>query len=192
MEDGTELVSLWQTAYGALSDANGKTLTASEYIMLLPTPEDELNQTVSFPGGFTNVTIDYPIQMEAHEHPNVSNSLSFNAVMEDGTDDYYSNIQISFQPISGFDPYMERDSLADYDQKSTGACHHGRQLGEELKIRNNLPSPRRRRHNHPSRHRDRTTGRSRRNTRPSSPNPRRCSPCTRRNRRQYSRPSRRR
>ena len=30
MEDGTELVSLWQTAYGALSDANGNTLTASE------------------------------------------------------------------------------------------------------------------------------------------------------------------
>ena len=112
MEDGTELVSLWQTAYGALSDANGKTLTASEYIMLLPTPEDELNQTVSFPGGFTNVTIDYPIQMEAHEHPNVSNSLSFNAVMEDGTDDYYSNIQISFQPISGFDPYMEKGAAS--------------------------------------------------------------------------------
>ena len=112
MEDGTELVSLWQTAYGALSDANGKTLTASEYIMLLPTPEDELNQTVSFPGGFTNVTIDYPIQMEAHEQSSVSNSLSFNAVMEDGTDDYYSNIMIAFQPIEGFDPYMEKGAAA--------------------------------------------------------------------------------
>ena len=77
-----------------------------------PGKEDELNQTVSFPGGFTNVTIDYPIQMEAHEHPNVSNSLSFNAVMEDGTDDYYSNIQISFQPISGFDPYMEKGAAS--------------------------------------------------------------------------------
>lgn len=108
MEDGTELVSLWQTAYGGLSDANGNTLTAMDYIMLLPTPEDELNQTASFPGGFPNVTIDYPIQMEAHEHPNVSNALSFNAVMEDGTDDYYSNIMIAFQPIEGFDPYMEK------------------------------------------------------------------------------------
>ena len=87
MEDGTELVSLWQTSYGDLSDANGNTLTASDYIMLLPTPDDELNQTAYFPGGFTNVSIDYPIQMEAHEHPNVANSLSFNAVMEDGTDD---------------------------------------------------------------------------------------------------------
>ena len=108
MEDGSELVSLYQTAYGDLSDPNGNTLTAMDYIMLLPTPEDALNQTAYFPGGFTNVSIDYPIQMEAHEQPNVSNALSFNAVMEDGTDDYYSNIMIAFQPISGYDPYMEK------------------------------------------------------------------------------------
>ena len=112
MEDGTELVSLWQTAYGDLSDANGNTLTPSEYIMLLPTPEDELNQTAFFPGGFTNVSIDYPVQMEANEHPNVDNSLSFNAVMEDGTEDYYSNILIAFQPISGYDPYMEEGAAS--------------------------------------------------------------------------------
>ncbi len=112
MEDGTELVSLWQTSYGDLSDANGNTLSSSEYIMLLPTPEDDLNQTATFPGGFTNVTIDYPIQMEAHEQPNVTNALSFNAVMEDGTDDYYSNIMIAFQPIEGFDPYMEKGAAS--------------------------------------------------------------------------------
>lgn len=58
--------------------------------------------------------------MEAHEHPNVSNALSFNAVMEDGTDDYYSNITLAFQPIEGFDPYMEkrrgdREDLYDED-----------------------------------------------------------------------------
>ena len=112
MEDGTELVSLWQTSYGDLSDANGNTLSSSDYIMLLPTPEDELNQMATFPGGFTNVTINYPIQMEAHEQPNVTNALSFNAVMEDGTDDYYSNIMIAFQPISGFDPYMEKGAAS--------------------------------------------------------------------------------
>ena len=106
MEDGTGLASLWKTAYGDLSDADGNTLTASEFILLLPTPEDELNQTANFPDGFTNVSIDYPIQMEAHAHPNVSNALSFNAVMEDGTEDYYSNIMIAFQPISGYDSYM--------------------------------------------------------------------------------------
>ena len=108
MEDGSELLTLGQTAYGDLSDANGNTLTPMDYIMLLPTPDDELNQTAFFPDGFTNVSIDYPIQMEAHEHPSVTNSLSFNAIMEDGTDDYYSNIMIAFQPISGFDPYMEK------------------------------------------------------------------------------------
>ncbi len=111
MEDDSAL-ALWQTAYGDLSDANGNTLTPMDYIMLLPTPEDELRQTASFPGGFTNVTINYPIQMAAHEHPNVSNALSFNAVMEDGTDDYYSNIMIAFQPIEGFDPYMEKGAAA--------------------------------------------------------------------------------
>ena len=73
---------IYKSNYGDLSDANGNTLSSSEYIMLLPTPEDELNQMATFPGGFTNVTIDYPIQMEAHEQPNVSNALSFNAVME--------------------------------------------------------------------------------------------------------------
>ena len=108
MDDDTQLVTLYQTAYGELSDADGSTLTPMEYIMLLPTPEDELNQTAAFPGGFPNVTVDYPIQMEAHEHPNVSNALSFNAVMEDGTDDYYSNITLAFQPIEGFAPYMEK------------------------------------------------------------------------------------
>ena len=108
MGDGSYLTSLNQTAYGGLSDEAGNALSAWDYIMLLPAPDDALNQTASFPGGFTNVQIDYPIQMEAHEHPNVSNSLSFNAVMEDGTDDYYSNILIAFQPISGYDAYMTK------------------------------------------------------------------------------------
>ena len=104
--DGSDIISLWQSADGSLSDADGNSLSAWDYIMLLPTPDDELNQTASFPGGFTNVTISYPIQMEAHEHPSVSNALSFNAVMEEGTEDYYSNIMIAFQPISGYDSYM--------------------------------------------------------------------------------------
>lgn len=108
MEDGSELVSLWQTGEGDLCDAGGSVLTPMDYIMLLPTPEDALNQTAYFSDGFANVSIDYPIQMYAYEHPNVDNSVSFDAVMEDGTDDYYSNILIAFQPISGYDPYMEQ------------------------------------------------------------------------------------
>lgn len=106
-EDGSTSIPLWHTDEGFLTDEAGQLLLPMDYIMLLPTPEDELNQTAYFPDGFTNVSIDYPIQLAANPHPNVSNALSFNAVMEDGTDDYYSNILIAFQPISGYDPYME-------------------------------------------------------------------------------------
>ncbi len=106
MDDGSELATLGETGDGTLIDPDGNILTAWDYIMLLPVPDDELTQTASFPDGFTNVTINYPLQMEAHEHPSVSNALSFNAVMEEGTEDYYSNIMIAFQPISGYDDYM--------------------------------------------------------------------------------------
>ena len=108
MEDGSEVISLWQEEDGILSDVEDNLLLLSDSLLLLPTPEDALNQTAYFSDGFTDVSIDYPIQMVANKHPNVSNSLSFNAVMEDGTDDYYSNILIAFQPISGYDPYMEQ------------------------------------------------------------------------------------
>lgn len=106
LPDGNYFTTLNETAYGGLSDEKGNSLTACDDIILLPVPDDELDQTASFPGGFPNVTINYPSQMEAHEHPSVSNALSFNAVMEAGTEDYYSNIMIAFQPISGYDDYM--------------------------------------------------------------------------------------
>ena len=106
LPDGNYFTTLNETAYGGLSDEKGNSLTACDEIILLPVPDDELDQTASFPGGFPNVTINYPSQMEAHEHPRVSNALSFNAVMEAGTEDYYSNIMIAFQPISGYDDYM--------------------------------------------------------------------------------------
>ena len=107
MEDGSELVSLWKNEYGDLNDAGGSVLTPMDYIMLLPTPEDALNQTAYFSDGFANVSIDYPIQMTANKHSAINNSVSFNAVMEDGTDDYYSNIMMAFMPISGYDEYMQ-------------------------------------------------------------------------------------
>ena len=107
MEDGSELVSFWQNEYGDLNDAGGSVLTPMDYIMLLPTPEDALNQVAYFSDGFTNVSIDYPVQLYAYEHPNIGNSVSFYPVMADGTDDYYSNITLAFMPISGYDPYME-------------------------------------------------------------------------------------
>ena len=102
------MISLWQEDDGNLSDVEDNLLLPSEYIMLLPTPEDELNQTAYFSDDFSDVSINYPIQMTAGPHPNVHNAVNLNAVMEDGTDDYYTNILIAFQPISGYDPYMEQ------------------------------------------------------------------------------------
>ena len=105
MEDGSAQIALWQTDEGNLRDKDNNLLLPTDYIMLLPTPEDALNQTTYFSDNFTNVSINYPIQMEAFAQ---SNTLSFDAVMKDGTDDLYSNILITFQPISGYDTYMEK------------------------------------------------------------------------------------
>ena len=112
MKDGTEAISLWKTAEGNLRDADDNLLLPTDSIMLLPTPEDELNQTAYFSDDFSNVSINYPIQMNADKHPDFRNSLSFNAVMENGTDDHYSNIMITFQPISDYDSYMEKGSAS--------------------------------------------------------------------------------
>ncbi|MGM9680652.1 MAG: hypothetical protein ACI3XR_04010 [Eubacteriales bacterium] len=107
MEDGSEMISLWQSDEGVLSDNNDNLLLLTEYPMLLPTPEDELGETAYFSDDFANVSINYPIQMNAGPHTTVHNGVSLNAVMEDGTDDYYTNILLTFQPITGFDPFME-------------------------------------------------------------------------------------
>ena len=108
MEDGAEVISLWQTDEGNLRDEDDNLLLLTDDIILLPTPEDELTETAYFSDDFSDVSINYPIQMNAGPHPNVHNAVDFNAVMEDGTDDYYTNILISFQPYSGYDPYMEK------------------------------------------------------------------------------------
>ena len=100
-------------------DADGNTLTAWDYIMLLPDAADDLNMTANCPDSFANVTIQYPVQMNTSTIPGIPNALAFNAEMEAGTEDYYSNIFFGFEPISGYDdkltqglaaakPYMEQ------------------------------------------------------------------------------------
>ena len=106
MEDGSEMTSLRKTDDGNLRDTDDNVLVLTDYLMLLPTPEDALSETAYFSDKFSDVSINYPIQMTAGPHPNVHNAVSLNAVMEDGTDDYYTNILLAFQPISGYDPYM--------------------------------------------------------------------------------------
>ena len=108
MEDGSEVISLWQEEDGVLSNIDDNLLYLTDSLLLLPTPEDALTETAYFSDDFSDVSINYPIQMTAGPHPNVHNAVNLNAVMEDGTDDYYTNILIAFQPISGFDPYMEK------------------------------------------------------------------------------------
>ena len=108
MEDGSEVISLWQEDEGFLSDVEDNLLVLTDYLMLLPTPEDALSETAYFSDDFADVSINYPIQMTAGPHPNVHNAVNLNAVMEDGTDDYYTNILLSFQRCSGYDSYMEK------------------------------------------------------------------------------------
>ncbi len=106
MEDGRYVSSL-KRIVGGLSDSDGDTLTAADEMLLLPTPNDPLTETTHFESDvFSAVTLKYPRQMTANKHPTVSNSVSFNAIMENGTDDYYSNILVHFAKINGFDPYM--------------------------------------------------------------------------------------
>lgn len=118
MEDGSLLTSFTPTDTG-LADAAGNTLTAWDYILLLPNATDELNMTANFPDSFANVTIQYPVQMNVSTIPGIANALAFNAEMEAGTEDYYSNLFFGFEPISGYDdkmtqglatakPYMEQ------------------------------------------------------------------------------------
>lgn len=118
MNDGSLLTSFTPTDTG-LADAAGNTLTAWDYILLLPNATDELNMTANFPDSFANVTIQYPVQMNVSTIPGIANALAFNAEMEAGTEDYYSNLFFGFEPISGYDdkmtqglatakPYMEQ------------------------------------------------------------------------------------
>ena len=91
---------------------------------LLPSPSDPLVLTAAIDGYYPEVSIQYPETLSVHEHPNVSKSLSFNAVNEEGTDDYYSNILFYLMPISGFDDVMTQgyDSAKYYMQKMLSDC----------------------------------------------------------------------
>lgn len=106
-EDGTVKSTLTKTDTG-MTDEAGNTLVTVDSLMFLPTPADELNQTANLPGNFTDVTINYPMQLTAAQHPTFPDSLTFDAQMKAGTDDAYTNITIGFQPIDGFDDYMTK------------------------------------------------------------------------------------
>ena len=105
MTNGTPFTTLRRIVGGA-SDADGNTLTAADEMLLLPALSDPLDRTVSFPGSFSSVSIAYPHTMTVDVRSDFDCALSFNAALEKGTDDYYSNIMIAFQHIDGYDSYM--------------------------------------------------------------------------------------
>ena len=118
-ENGEDYLGLYFNN-GTLTDEEGDTLHPSPWPTGsedegegesagdgLPTPNDALNASISMPGISPSFDVWYPGDtMEGHQHPNMDCGLSFNALNEEGTDDYYSNIIVSLASISGYDQYM--------------------------------------------------------------------------------------
>ena len=77
-----------------------------ESMILLPKPEDALDQVATFEGDIGPVTINYPSSMVVTSDPKMSNTLMFNPVVGAGTDDYASMIVVTFRPMKGYDQYM--------------------------------------------------------------------------------------
>ena len=68
--------------------------------MLLPTPQDALDQEAFFTGKFGNISVKYPEQMTVEAREDIPNSLTFKPVMGVGTRDAYSDILLKFMPIT--------------------------------------------------------------------------------------------
>lgn len=122
---------------GTLMDESGGVLSRffSDEPLLLPTAASPLTETAAFPDDFSGVTIDYPAEMECHPQGGLENALSFNAIMESGTDDYWSNIFVAFMPINGYDPYMTQGLAAakPYMENMLGDFLEGIYSGKLLK-----------------------------------------------------------
>ena len=46
--------------------------------------------------------------MNAYPYVSYTDSLGFDALVKNGTDNYYTNIMIGFQPIAGYDDNMTK------------------------------------------------------------------------------------
>ncbi len=107
-DGGTDSYKL--TEDGKLADVQGSTLSKVEEMVFLPSKDDELTQTANFPGKFESITINYPEKMIYKARTDVANALDFGAKNGKGTDDYYSNIVVMFQPITDYDKFLQSGS----------------------------------------------------------------------------------
>ena len=106
LEDGSYFNSVLLEDAATLSDGDGNLLLYTPDMPLLPTTYDALDQSVSFPGGFTNVSVSYATSMTAQPDNDRGDALRFTPVLGDSTDDCYSSILLAFLPISGYDDSM--------------------------------------------------------------------------------------
>lgn len=103
-EDGSITGQLKWTDEGLVSN-DGKVLNKVDKMILLPTPDDPLDQVVMFPGKFSNIGLYYPEQMSVEARSDIPDSLTFTPIMGNYTRDMYSSIMFKFMPMT-----------ADYDK----------------------------------------------------------------------------
>ncbi len=97
--DGSITGKLKWTDEGLMSN-DGKILNKVDKAILLPTPDDPLTQTVSFPGNFANISLSYPEQMAVEARPDLPDSLTFTPIVGNYTRDMYSDIILKFMPMT--------------------------------------------------------------------------------------------
>ena len=92
---------------GKLQDSDGDKLGKVEHLDFAASSDDALTESANFPGKFEAYTINYPSGMKATARTDLANTLEFtNKTVEKGSDDYYSNILVTFQPLVDVDKFM--------------------------------------------------------------------------------------
>ncbi|MBQ7582260.1 MAG: hypothetical protein IJU25_05525, partial [Lachnospiraceae bacterium] len=90
-----------------LVDADGTTLSRLDGMNFAASKDDPLTETANFPGKFESYSINYPSRFKAEARTDLANSLRFsNKSTPKGSEDYYSTITVTFQPLVDIDQYM--------------------------------------------------------------------------------------
>ena len=100
-------INLRMTDEGKLVDEDGTSFTRMDGFEFATSGDDELTQTANFPWKFEAYSINYPDRMNAKPRTDIANSLDFGykSTMK-GSDDYFSTIMVTFQPLVDVDKYM--------------------------------------------------------------------------------------